>query len=153
VIRRGEGEGGGEARGTASFHCLRSGARAPPPTHPGHTIRYPWPLYIPARRLTRGLFFFFFFLFFFSTAGPPTFIIDALGPLRGQIEAKARTGRPVFASQRGLGLLLLLLLLPPHASMRTIGSEGAESDTTGPPLTTSRLSQAPAGLQGGRSAD
>jgi len=150
-----EGGGGGGRRGAGNRELSLSpfGRESASPDTPRTHNPLSLASLHPGAPSHAGTFFFFFFLFFFSTAGPPTFIIDALGPLRGQIEAKARTGRPVFASQRGLGLLLLLLLLPPHASMRTIGSEGAESDTTGPPLTTSRLSQAPAGLQGGRSAD
>jgi len=96
--KKGEGRGkyARAARGTARFHCLRSGARAPPPTPRTHNPLSLASLYpdAPSRRD-----------FFFSRRGP-TFIINALGPLRGQIEAKARTGRPVFASQRGSDLHL-----------------------------------------------
>jgi len=88
----GGGGGGGEARGTASFHCLRSGARAPPPTHPGHTIRYPWPLYIPARRLTRGLFFSFSSFFFSPRRGPPLLLLTPLGRFVGRSRRRRERG-------------------------------------------------------------
>lgn len=74
--------------------------------------------------------------FFFFTPGP-TFIINALGP--PEIEAKARTGRPVFASLKGEPSALAACTRARHSRVNEDYQAPRAPKVTpsiGPPLTT-----------------
>lgn len=102
--------------GRIRFHCLRSGARGRTSPDAPATRRSLASLCTTACR--RGDFFF---------TPSPTFVINALGPSsswadRGEgANGTALFSKRVASYSRGT-----------HASMRMIGSEGAESDTAKP---------------------